>query len=506
MKDDYHLENLRLREVINTAPFPIGVYTGHELKIELANAKMIETYGKGNSVIGKSYAEILPELENQQIFEQLRGVLSTGIPFHAKNQRVDIVIDGILKKHFFNYSFTPLHDANGRIYGVMNTAAEVTDLNEARQQSVDADEKLRLAMDAAELGTYEIDLISGDIITSGNFKRIWDIAGPVTQKAILARLHPEDLHIREKAHQNIDSTGKISYEIRTIHRNGAIRWLNINGKLMTDSTGNKVGLMGIVQDITNRKQSEQQLEELVIARTAELNRSNEDLLQFAHVITHDLKEPVRKIKVFNSMLENKYAENIEESGLEYIRKVKAATDRMATMIDGVLTYSTINAAGYPAEKVDLNQIIENIKTDLELIIQEKKAILVREELPIVEGSPILLHQLFYNLINNALKFSKADVPPRVTITSNLVSVHDVKSVSVSIADNGIGFEEIYTERIFNVFARLHSKDIYDGTGLGLALCRKIVERHNGSLAAAGSPNEGADFIVTLPLLQSSEKL
>jgi PAS domain S-box-containing protein len=506
MENDYREENHRLKGVIETSPFPIGVYTGHELKIELANAKMIETYGKGNDVVGRSYAEILPELQHQEIFEQLRRVLATGISFHARNKRVDIVVDGVLKKHYFNYSFTPLLDSKGNVYGVMNTGADVTDLNVAKQQTSDADEKLRLALSAADLGIYEIDLITGEISTSGNFNKIWDIDDPVTQEGILARLHGDDLDIREKAHQDIDALGRVSYDIRIIHRNNAVRWLKINGKFITDTTGKRVSLMGIVQDITDQKQFAEQLEDLVRERTADLKRSNEDLMQFAHVISHDLKEPVRKILMFNGIIENDYASHIEERGLLYIKKVKEATDRMATMIDGVLTYSTINTAGYPAEKVDLNRIIENIKTDLELVIDEKKAILIKDELPVIEGSPILLHQLFYNLINNALKFSKADEPPRVTIRSAIAGGGDNEFVTVTVSDNGIGFDKAYTDKIFNVFERLHSKDAYDGTGLGLALCRKIVDRHNGTLSAQGKINEGADFTVSLPLRQSSEKL
>lgn len=506
MEHDYREENHRLNGVTETAPFPIGVYVGHDLKIEMANAKMIETFGKGSDVIGKSYAEILPELEHQEIFEQLRGVLATGVPFHARNKRVDIIIDGTLKKHYFNYSFTPLLDTNGNIYGVMNTGADVTDLNIARQQTTESDEKLRMALNAAGLGIYEIDLVSGQITTSGNFNTIWDIDDPVTQDGILSRLHPDDLHIREQAHRNVDRAGRICYDIRIIHRNNAVRWLKINGKFITDSTGARVSLMGIVQDITDAKQFAEQLEHLVRQRTADLERSNEDLMQFAHVINHDLKEPVRKIMMFNGIIENEYAGNTEGRGMLYLKKVKAATDRMATMIDGVLNYSTINASGYPAEKVNLNSIIENIKTDLELVIDEKKAILILDELPEVEGSPILLHQLFYNLINNALKFSRADVPPRVIVSAEVKGINDEDYVLITVSDNGIGFEDIYTDKIFNVFERLHSKDAFDGTGLGLALCKKIVERHNGQLSAKGSLNVGADFTVTLPLFQSSEKL
>lgn len=179
---------------------------------------------------------------------------------------------------------------------------------------------------------------------------------------------------------------------------------------------------------------------------------------------------------------------------------------METLIEGTLAYSTLNKSIQSVQKINLDQIIENIKIDLELIIQEKDAILITSELPEIEGAPILIHQLFYNLIHNALKFSKADEPPRVIITSNIVDYDGKKHVQIVIKDNGIGLDTAYAERIFNAFERLHSKDDYEGTGLGLALCRKITERHNGTITAAGKENDGAEFTIILPLNQEKNTI
>lgn len=501
----YNSENV-LKSVIDSAPFPIGVYVGMELKIELANASMIKTYGKGDDVIGKLYTEILPELTNQEIFEQLREVLSTGISFHAKNKRVDIVIDGILKIHYFNYSFTPLFNAEGQVYGVMNTAAEVTDLNLARQQTIEAEEKLRLAVENADLGTYEIDLKGNVVKTSGKFKEIWDIDETVTQQHIIERLHPDDLWIRDKAYNEALTSGNISYEIRIIHSDSSIHWVRINGKFTFDEDGKPNTILGIVQDITEQIQSAEALSQLVTKRTEELQRSNEDLMQFAHIISHDLKEPVRKVKIFSGILKSEVGTAISETGNSHIDKIQNAADRMSLMVDGILKYSTINASGYPTEKIDLNDIIENIKSDLELVIQEKRAILIQDQLPVIEGSAILIHQLFYNLINNALKFSKAEEPPRVTIHSEIVKKEGQDYIKITIHDNGIGFDASHTEKMFTAFERLHSKDQYEGTGLGLALCKKIVDRHNGTIEAVGVIDEGADFIVSIPLRQPDKQL
>lgn len=179
---------------------------------------------------------------------------------------------------------------------------------------------------------------------------------------------------------------------------------------------------------------------------------------------------------------------------------------MQTIIEGILAYSTLDKKMQPVENINLDEIVENIKTDLELIINEKGAILVISELPDIEGASILIHQFFYNLIHNAVKFSKADQPPRVIITSAVINVDGIESVEIKIKDNGIGLDPIYAEKIFDAFERLHSKDQFEGNGLGLALCKKIAKRHNGTIIANGEKDNGAEFIVTLPFKQADSYL
>jgi hypothetical protein len=176
------------------------------------------------------------------------------------------------------------------------------------------------------------------------------------------------------------------------------------------------------------------------------------------------------------------------------------------MIDGVLQYSSVNSIDQDVEKVDLNDIFRNIETDLEILIQQKEATIEYKELPVLEGFPILLHQLFYNLINNSLKFSKSDVKPRIQILSEKVKGQTLKNkgltekeyIKISVIDNGIGFEQAQVIKIFKTFARLNSKDMYEGTGLGLALCKKIVERHQGNIEGEGKAGDGAIFTILLP--------
>jgi PAS domain S-box-containing protein len=254
-------------------------------------------------------------------------------------------------------------------------------------------------------------------------------------------------------------------------------------------------------DITERKAAEEMLESLVVERTKELHRSNEDLQQFAHVASHDLKEPVRKVKMFTSRLEQHLGSKLDETGAKYVERIHSATDRMFTMIDGVLKYSTFNAATELFQPVDLNEVIKSIETDLEVIIQSTGTSIGYGHLPTIEGAPVLLYQVFYNLINNSIKFAKEGTLPVIDITSEIIMVDQRQMALLVLSDNGIGFEVEEQSAIFDTFTRLHSKDKYEGTGLGLALCKKIVERHGGSISAKGVPNEGASFTILLPLQQ-----
>ncbi|MFH6990985.1 ATP-binding protein [Flavobacterium sp. FlaQc-48] len=495
-----------LKDIVDNTPLPIAVYTGHELKIEMANTAMIRTWGKGDEVIGKNYLEVLPEIKNDVFFQQATHALKTGIPFHAKDKKVNLMINGIMKEHYFNYSFIPLKDTEGNIYGVMNTGTDVTDLHLARQQVQSAEERLRIAIDSSGMGTYEIDLATKKIKTSGNFNTIWSIDSEIANEQLIEKLHPEDQVLREIAHQESLITGKMCYQARIVNDDQTIKWVKINGKIIMDENGTPSTIIGIIQDIHEQKKFEEELKKQVAESTQELRRSNDDLLHFANVVSHDLKEPVRKIKTFNSLLKGESETAFNENAKKYLHKVEQSAQRMQTIIEGILAYSTLDKKTQPIEKINLNEVVENIKTDLELIIKEKDAILITCELPDIEGAPILIQQLFYNLIHNALKFSKADEPPRVIISFTIINKEGIDLVQITIKDNGIGLDIVHAERIFTAFERLHSKDQYEGNGLGLALCRKIAKRHGGTITATGEKDNGAEFVVVLPLQQATDTI
>jgi signal transduction histidine kinase len=257
----------------------------------------------------------------------------------------------------------------------------------------------------------------------------------------------------------------------------------------------------------------EQLEQVVRRRTQELRKlnqslvtSNEDLQQFAHVASHDLKEPVRKIRTFTGRLLDEYANHLPQEALTFLQKIMQATIRMGTMIEGVLTYSILNSNEQPMELIDLNEVFAHIESDLELVIQASGAEIRRGELPQIEGARVLIYQLFYNLINNALKFSHNAHKPLIMIQSLVTEGAGKRFAELTVSDNGIGFDAAQADKIFEAFIRLNSKDTFEGTGLGLALCKKIAERHHGSISASGMSGEGAVFIVRLPLIQMERNI
>jgi light-regulated signal transduction histidine kinase (bacteriophytochrome) len=268
--------------------------------------------------------------------------------------------------------------------------------------------------------------------------------------------------------------------------------------------------IGAFTDIHDQKTLAQKLEKLVSERTKELHRSNEDLLQFAHVASHDLKEPVRKIRTFGSRMMHEYGNQLPANAKLYLFKMESAAERMYAMIDGVLSYSTLNAMQQANESVNLSELMQNIITDLEVLIQEKSATITSDHLPTISGSSILIYQLFYNLINNSLKFVAPGVAPVIRISQQTLSRSAVTArsldagrtyIKITLRDNGIGFHQHDARRIFQTFARLNPKDQFEGTGLGLALCKKIAERHGGLIEADSKFGEGASFSVILPLDQ-----
>lgn len=325
-----------------------------------------------------------------------------------------------------------------------------------------------------------------------------------TVENLLSYIHPDDKEIIMDAFQQIKEKKFLPLTYYRIIKKDTleIRYFRTTGKIFVDRLNNKK-MIGTTQDITEDFNKTQ----LIELRNKELEQNNKELTEFNHVASHDLQEPLRKIQTFISRIEDKEKDSLSETGKDYFEKILEASNRMRVLIDDLLQYSRTNRSEKKFETVDLNTIFSNAVSELSENITEKKAEINAEKLHKVQGIPFQLEQLFINLIGNSLKYSKTDVPAVVTITSKKIKASKAPKlnekskkefIKIVFKDNGLGFEQEYAERIFLLFNRLHGKKDYPGTGVGLAICKKIVENHKGYIFAKGKLNEGAVFEVYLP--------
>lgn len=241
--------------------------------------------------------------------------------------------------------------------------------------------------------------------------------------------------------------------------------------------------------------------------SAELQRSNRELEEFAFVASHDLQEPLRKIRAFGDRLLKKHKEEVGERGADYVERMYNASERMSHLIDDLLSFSRITTKQKPFVPVDMNEVLNNTRNDLEFAIEDSNTRIIADTLPTIEGDASQFGQVFMNLIGNSIKFRKPDASPVITITchdgNNLKpDIEDERNwICLKFIDNGIGFDQQYADRVFNLFQRLHGREEYTGTGIGLALCRKIIERHGGKITAKSKPGEGTEFLIVLPATQ-----
>ncbi|HSY60939.1 MAG TPA: ATP-binding protein, partial [Cytophaga sp.] len=415
----------------------------------------------------------------------------------------------------------PILDNKGNIFEWFGTASDVTERKKAEHALKRSEEDLSnlvlqspigiCVMDAATLVNEIVNdrfvAIAGKPYETIMGRRYWDIFSEVAPhyetalQEVVDKGEPfyvnevELVLMRQGKEENVyvtfvyepmkDSMGSVKKVVVWVLENT----LQVNARRRIEESENRYKLLS------------ETLEQQVKVRTKELQRSNEDLQQFAHVASHDLKEPVRKIITFAGRLEEQLNGKLDELSKRFIEKIHVSAERMSTMIEGVLAYSTINAGKQKSELVDLNEILKNIEIDLEIPLQKTSGIIQYNNLPSMEGAPVLLYQLFYNLINNSIKFARTGVPPQITISPD-TDIQNNKNLScIKVQDNGIGFDPDLAGRIFETFTRLNSKDKYEGTGLGLSLCKKIVERHGGTIVAESTKGNGATFIITLPLQQ-----
>lgn len=271
--------------------------------------------------------------------------------------------------------------------------------------------------------------------------------------------------------------------------------------LLSSSSLPEGGEVLVAQDISSMKQAERDLQ----AFASSLEQSNRELQEFAYVASHDLQEPLRKIIAFGDRLTSKFGSELGETGLDYLDRMQNASARMQTLINDLLAFSRVTTKGRPFELLELNAVVSEVLSDLEIRVTELGASIEVGPLPTLYGDPLQIRQLFQNLLANALKFHRDGVAPLIHISAEPLRVENRELYRLSIRDNGIGFDEKYLDKIFGVFQRLHGRSSYEGSGIGLAICQKIVRRHGGRITARSVPDQGAQFIIELPVAQKDEQ-
>jgi PAS domain S-box-containing protein len=309
------------------------------------------------------------------------------------------------------------------------------------------------------------------------------------------------------AYRDVVETGEpFDTEVRYDTEDGT-RWFQVMAVSVDD------GVAVTFRDVSERKEAAQAM----AAANAKLERRNRALRDFAYIASHDLQEPLRKIRSFSNLVLEDYGEAVDETGRHYLERMQDAAERMSQLINDLLVYSRITTQAQPFEAVDLEAVARNVRSDLDLRIAELDGTVDVGALPTVEADPTQIRQLLQNLIGNGLKFHRPGTPPHVRVSATVepapkelqqsgridASCTDV--CRLTIADNGIGFEESHADRIFSPFKRLHGRDEYEGTGMGLAICRRIVERHGGEITADSTPGEGTTFTVLLPVARTEEE-
>jgi signal transduction histidine kinase len=512
---------LRIRSLIDNAPFPIAVYTGNNMLIELANQTMMEVWGKGFNVIGKSYREILPELGDQGIFKQLEEVMATGKALHKKNQQINLVINGKTRSFYFNYSFTPLQNSSGIVNGVMNTAADVTDLNLAKIQIQKSEENLRntilkapVAMCILRGPTHIVELGNELMFAIWGRKENEVLNKPVFEGLPEAKDQGFE-EILDGVYLRGDSFTATDIPVNLPRDQGIENvYINILCEPYREADGNVPGIVVVAVDVTPQVIARRRIEEVVADRTrklaeanSNLEKSNADLAQFAYIASHDLQEPIRKISTFTNLLETNLKDSLDNTSKTYFNKIKNSALRMQALIRDVLQYSEVSRDFEHFVTTDLNEILASVLSDYELLLEQKGSEINICTLPVIQAIPLQMTQLFGNILGNALKFTRTESQSIITITSSKASENEIMALAldpaihyfkIQITDNGIGIKKEYTDQIFNIFQRLHDRSAFEGTGIGLALCKKIVLNHKGNIHANQSSEQGAVISILLP--------
>ncbi len=513
--------------IILNSKFPMFLWWGPELICFYNDAyrPSLGQNGKHPFILGMRAEEAWPEIWTiiKPLIDQ---VLEGGEATWSEDQLIPIFRNGKIEDVYWTFSYSPVKDESSAVAGVLVTCSETTDKVLTLKELEASRNELAFAIEAIEIGTFDYNPITKRFSANERLKE-WFGLPPHADVELTHAINAIAEEDRDRVMQAIQqallfsSGGKYDVQYTIIHPVSKQKTV-VRAKGITWFNEEQVAYRfnGTLQDITEQKQFENELEKQVKGRTRELAennialaRMNKELQSFAYISSHDLQEPLRKIQTFASQILEKEFHNLSHKAQEKFERMQIAAQRMQTLIDDLLAYSRTNTAERIFVHADLNKIVEEVAEDLKEDLRRKHASIESTRMCEARIIPFQFRQLLYNLFSNAIKFSKEDQPLHIKVTSEIETGAKLNSEKLKkdetychfrISDNGIGFEPQYSEKIFEVFQRLHGKNKYGGTGIGLAIVKKIVENHNGIITATGQLNEGATFDIYIPTIQPSD--
>lgn len=497
VEEEAHLST----QLINASPGVVFLIDIKEQKMIFVNDKVKDVLGISHTNMESLDAQALYTMVHPDDINDLREHIVT-VKADTEGRTHDIEyrflhLDGGYR-WFRTYDVLFRRDENGEPMQLLGQTFDITTEKGVSISLEKREEQLLAAQELAKLGSFEWDLVSNRSAVTPELNKIFGFTGQLLEEFI-NKVHPADQERVNAEIQRSLETGYYDCEYRYMAPDKEkILWAK---GIVTFDNGKPVLMKGTVQDITDRKRTEQEL----MQRTVDLQRSNENLQQFASIASHDLNEPLRKISTFTDLVFATEGEKLTERSKNHLQKVKDSSKRMRKMIDDILAFSAVNKPQEP-EVYSLQSLLDESLEALEFQIKEKNATVRSDGLPEAVVIPFQMRQLFQNLVSNSIKFSREGVPPLIEIGhTSIKSAPDLpglrkadKYLVIRFSDNGIGFEQEYADRIFGLFNRLHGKHVYDGTGIGLAICRKAAENHGGVLTAESAVEKGASFTLYLP--------
>ncbi|MEO7584790.1 MAG: PAS domain S-box protein [Ferruginibacter sp.] len=499
LQQAFEAERKRLHDLFSHAPTSMGVLKGENHVVEITNPLFLALIGKVN-IIGKPITAILPEIVSQGLIQILDDVYNTGNTFSAYEKLVQLNIseDGILVDKYWNFIFQAYRNIENKIEGVFFFIIDVTEQLVSRKKIEQSEKRYRQIVETAQEGIWLVDAANKTTFVNTKMCEILEYTQEeMIGQEIYAFMDEEGKVLAKHLKLNKKEEHSSHNYFKYISKSGKEVWANLSANPLFNEDGSYKGNLAMVTDVTERKKAEIHLKELnenLERQTRELAVSNSELEQFAYVASHDLQEPLRMVSSFLTQLEKKYGETIDHTGKKYIYFAVDGAKRMRQIIEDLLEFSRAGRSYDEVENINLNDLLAEIQILFRQQIEEKKALIIVDQLPSVQVHRSPMRQVFQNLVSNALKYSGNDRSAKIHISAVEFEEH----WQFAVADNGIGIEKHYFDKIFIIFQRLHTKEEFSGTGLGLAITKKIIEHKGGRIWLESEEGKGSTFYFTIP--------